>query len=54
MDEEGPWGAGFPILLPHCGGEPHPPLFNVPLGLGSQAGAGRSPGLVGEPPQPRP
>lgn len=47
--EEGPWGSGLPVLLPHCRGEPHPPLFNVPLGLGSQVGAGHSPGLLGEP-----
>lgn len=29
-----PRGAGLPVLLPHCWGEPHPPLFKMPLGLG--------------------
>lgn len=45
----GPRGAGLPILLPHGGEEPHPPMSNVPLGLGSQVRAGWSPGHLGEP-----
>lgn len=44
-----PRGAGLPILLPRCRGEPHPPLLKVLLGLGSQVGAGQSPGHLGEP-----
>lgn len=44
-----PSGAGLPVPLPCCGRESHPPLFKVPLGLGSQVRAGWSPGHLGEP-----
>ena len=45
--EEGPWGVQVsPFSFPTGWGEPRPPLFNMPWGLGSQVG---SPDHLGEP-----